>query len=189
MSDNPDLIIPETERAALVATAREAIASKLESRPPRWPSAGPALSAKAGAFVTLRTGADPGSNLRGCIGRMSSEEPLLRTVRDMALAAAFEDPRFPPLEKGELAEVSVEVTVLSPMREIGDVGEIVLGRHGVLMTKGGRSAVFLPQVAAEQGWNREELLDNLCYKAGLSPQAWRSEEAKFYVFEGLVLEE
>jgi AmmeMemoRadiSam system protein A len=120
---------------------------------------------------------------------MSSVDPLFSTVKEMALAAAFEDPRFPPLEKEELPDIGVEVTVLSPMRPVAGAEEIVLGRHGVLMTKGGHSAVFLPQVATEQGWDREELLDNLCYKAGLSPSARHSSDVRFYVFEGRIFEE
>jgi AmmeMemoRadiSam system protein A len=120
---------------------------------------------------------------------MSAVESLVRTVRDMAVSAAFEDPRFPPLEKGEVPGISVEITVLSPMRVIASVEEIEVGKHGVYMTKGGHSAVFLPQVAAEQGWNRDELLDNLCYKAGLSPSAWHSSDTRFQVFEGKIFEE
>ena len=189
MTDPEAPTIPEADGAALVATAREAIAAKLEARAPRWPPAGPSLSAPSGAFVTLRSTAGPGSELRGCIGRMASTDPLVQTVRQMALAAAFEDPRFPPLSRRELLSISVEVTVLSPLREIESVDEIVIGKHGVLMTKGGHSAVFLPQVATEQGWNLDELLDNLCYKAGLSPAAWHSSEAKFHVFEGRIFEE
>jgi uncharacterized protein len=189
MVERSAIEISEADGKILVATAREAIASRLESRAPRWPGAGASLSAPCGAFVTLRTKERSGSNLRGCIGRMSSTESLLRTVRDMALSAAFQDPRFPPLERDELPLVTVEVTVLSPMSPVGGVEEIEVGRHGVLMTKGGHSAVFLPQVATEQGWNREELLDNLCYKAGLSPSAWHSSDAKFQVFEGRIFEE
>jgi AmmeMemoRadiSam system protein A len=175
--------------AVLLATAREAIASRLEGRAPRWPSARRALAEPRGAFVTLRSGRGPGAALRGCIGRMSAVETLTRTIKDMAVSAAFEDPRFPPLERAEYPGISVEITVLSPMRVIGSVAEIVVGTHGVYMTKGGHSAVFLPQVATEQGWNRDELLDNLCYKAGLTPAAWRSSDTRFQVFEGRIFGE
>jgi len=107
----------------------------------------------------------------------------------MAASAAFEDPRFPPLEKAEYPAISVEITVLSAMQVIGSVADIVVGVHGVYMTKGGHSAVFLPQVAGEQGWSRDELLDNLCYKAGLSPSAWHSSDTRFQVFEGRIFGE
>jgi AmmeMemoRadiSam system protein A len=183
------LELDSSDGAALIATAREAIGSKLENRAPRWPSASPKLSAPRGAFVTLRSGKWPGAPLRGCIGRMGAKDALIRVIKEMAAAAAFEDPRFPPLEKREFANISIEVTVLSPMRVIGSVEEIEVGRHGVLMSKGWHQAVFLPQVAPEQGWNREELLVNLCYKAGLPADAWSSDGAKFQVFEGQIFEE
>jgi AmmeMemoRadiSam system protein A len=120
---------------------------------------------------------------------MNAKESLVRTVREMAVSAAFEDPRFPPLDRGEYARVSVEITVLTPMRQIGSVAQIEVGRHGVHMSKGWHSAVFLPQVATEQGWDRDELLVNLSYKAGLSANAWKESDAKFQVFEGRIFEE
>jgi AmmeMemoRadiSam system protein A len=180
---------PPNAGAILISTAREAIASRLEGRSPRWPAADSSLPAQLGAFVTIRSGKGTGAPLRGCIGRMSAEEALLRTVRAMALSAAFEDPRFPPLGRSEYAGISIEVTVLGPMQQIGSVSLIELGRHGVYMSRGWHSAVFLPQVATEQGWSREELLVNLCYKAGLSADAWKASDAKFQVFEGRIFEE
>jgi AmmeMemoRadiSam system protein A len=190
MSEPP--VFPEFTEAdgkVLIATAREAIASSLEGRSPRWPVARSALSVELGAFVTLRSGKGPDAPLRGCIGRMSAKEPLVRTVRAMALSAAFEDPRFPPLERNEYSQVSIEITVLTPMRQIGSVAQIEVGRHGVHLSKGWHSAVFLPQVALEQGWDRDELLVNLSYKAGLSANAWKESDAKFQVFEGRIFEE
>jgi AmmeMemoRadiSam system protein A len=189
MLESSMLELSDSDGAVLIAMAREAIASRLDGRAARWPSASSALSTPCGAFVTLRAKRRAGSALRGCIGRMTTTDPLTRTVRDMAVSAAFEDPRFPPLEKSEYPDVSVEITVLSPMRVIGSVAEIEVGRHGVYMTKGGHSAVFLPQVAAEQGWSRDELLDNLCYKAGLATSAWRAGDTRFQVFEGRIFEE
>ncbi len=173
----------------LLATAREAIASRLEGRSPRWPVAGSALSTELGAFVTLRAGRGDAAPLRGCIGRMDAKESLVRTVRAMALSAAFEDPRFPPLERGEYPGLSIEITVLTPMRQISKVEQIEVGRHGVQLSRGWHSAVFLPQVAKEQGWGRDELLVNLCYKAGLSANAWKESETKFQVFEGRIFAE
>jgi AmmeMemoRadiSam system protein A len=175
--------------AILIATAREAISAKLEDRAPRWPASSPELNAPGGAFVTLRSGRGPSAPLRGCIGRMSSSDSLIRVVRAMAAAAAFEDARFPPLSRPEYPGLSVEITVLSPLRSIAKVSEIEVGRHGVYMLKGWHSAVFLPQVAPEQGWDREELLVNLCYKAALPPNAWKADDAKFQVFEGQIFEE
>jgi AmmeMemoRadiSam system protein A len=181
--------ITEAQGRVLLATAREAIASQLEGRSPRWPVAGSALSAELGAFVTLRSGKGPGAALRGCIGRMDAKESLVRTIRAMALSAAFEDPRFPPLERGEYPKISLEITILTPMRQIGNIAEIEVGRHGVYLSKGWHSAIFLPQVATEQGWDRDELLVNLCYKAGLSANAWKESDTKFQIFEGRIFEE
>jgi AmmeMemoRadiSam system protein A len=189
MPEGTEFKLEASDGAALIATAREAIASRLESRAPRWPTHRSELASPRGAFVTLRSGKGPGASLRGCIGRMGEREALIRVIRDMAVAAAFEDPRFPPLSKEEYPGVSIEITVLSPMRSIRSVDEIEIGRHGVLLTKGAHQAVFLPQVAPEQGWNREELLINLCYKAGLPANAWSADDAKFQVFEGQIFEE
>lgn len=181
--------ITASDGRILIATAREAIASRLEGRSSRWPVAGASLSAELGAFVTLRMGKGPGAPLRGCIGRMDAKESLVRTIRQMAVSAAFEDPRFPPIERPEFPHVAIEITVLTPMRQIGSVAEIEVGRHGVYMSKGWHNAVFLPQVAAEQGWARDELLVNLCYKAGLPASSWKSSDTKFQVFEGRIFEE
>ncbi len=189
MPDPSEADLTAADGRVLIATAREAVASRLEARSPRWPVAGAALSAELGAFVTLRGGKGPDGPLRGCIGRMSAKEPLIRTVREMAVSAAFEDPRFPPLLRGEFPGISIEVTVLGPMRSIDRVVEIEIGRHGVYMSKGWHSAVFLPQVAVEQGWDRDELLVNLCYKAGLSSDSWRDGDARFQVFEGRIFED
>ncbi len=123
-----------------------------------------------GAFVTLRKH----HQLRGCIGHMAEDMPLCRTVGAMAMMAAFEDRRFSPLTKDELNEIEIEISALTPAKPISDPGQIVLGRDGVILQKDGHSAVFLPQVATEQGWNREQLLDQLCRKAGLSKDCWRS---------------
>jgi len=177
----------DDEGRYLAANARESIASALGKRAPDWPAGpeGAGLARGAGAFVTLREG----GSLRGCIGRMSSDEPLVQTVRAMARSAAFDDPRFPPLRADELDRVEIEITLLSPMRLASGPGDIVAGRHGVLMSLRGRSAVFLPQVATEQGWKREDLLEHLCYKAGLPGDAWRDPGTVFQLFEGRVIEE
>jgi len=184
-----DLELADDDEKALIATAREAVGSRLEKRPPRWPAGSEALEMRCGAFVTLRAGSGPYSSLRGCIGRMTATESLIETVRTMAAAAAFEDPRFPPVSKDEYPGLVFEITLLSPMRKIGDVSEIEVGKHGVYLSKGWRSAVFLPQVATEQGWDRETLLAHLCMKAGLPDTSWQESDAFFQVFEGRIIEE
>ena len=174
----------EASRKILLSTAREAIAARLESRQPASAPVPAELDEPRGAFVTLhKHGA-----LRGCIGRMRAEEPLIEVVRDMALSAAFADPRFPPLHQDELKDVDLEISVLSPFVPCKPE-DVLPGKHGVYLVKGFRSGVFLPQVAPEQGWDREELLENLCGKAGLEPGAYRSAGAQLYSFTASVFGE
>lgn len=179
------LVLVDAERQILLSTARESIASRLLGRKPAWPEARGALLTPCGAFVTLHEG----GSLRGCIGRMSSPEPLVETVRAMARAAAFEDPRFPQLKAAELERIEIEITVLSPLRRITDPDQIIVGRHGIHLTKGWRSGVLLPQVAIEQGWDRLTFLEQTCWKANLPPDAWKSSDAVISIFEGLVFGE
>lgn len=154
------------ERSELLRIAREAIAAPREAAPagedPR----------RGAVFVTIRS-AD--GDLRGCIGSLDDRKPLEGAVREAACAAAFEDPRFPPLDPAELPGVSLEISVLSPFERVERVEEIVPGTHGLLIRDGFRSGLLLPQVASEYGWGREEFLDHLCRKAGLPPGRWRSE--------------
>ena len=111
--------------------------------------------------------------LRGCVGYMANDSPLSRTVGAMALGAAFQDRRFPPVRLEEAPEIEIEISALTPWRPVSDVSDIVLGRDGVIIRQAGQSAVYLPQVATEQGWTREEMLDNLCLKAGLPRGGWK----------------
>ena len=173
------------DRRALLALAREAIRRQLttETVPlPRGLSA--RLWRRQGAFVTLKKHGD----LRGCIGRIPPEVPLGQLVGAMALAAAFEDPRFTPLRIEELPAVTIEISALTPPVHVPRADDIVVGRHGVLLHKGGQGAVFLPQVATEQGWNRDQLLDHLCEKGGMSVGCWKS-GAELSVFEAEVFHE
>ncbi len=127
------------------------------------------LSEPRGAFVTLTLG----GHLRGCIGTFRPTEPLYEVVRRMALSAAFQDPRFPPLNAGELDAIEIEISVLSPLRRVDDIEEIQVGTHGLYITRGYHSGVLLPQVAVDWGWDREEFLEHTCLKAGLDKNAWR----------------
>jgi len=167
------------ERVRLLAIAREAIGARLGAGPRQASKPGPG-EARVGAFVTLTIG----GRLRGCIGRMESKEPVSKTIARMAEAAAFEDPRFRPLSASEFDKISIEITLLGPRRQIQSSEAIELGRHGVWMQKGYSSAVFLPQVAVEQGWDRATLLKELSLKAGLGPSAWQDADTTLMVFEG-----
>lgn len=139
-----------------------------------------------GAFVTItKNGA-----LRGCIGNIIGQKPLYETVRDMAVAAASQDPRFSPVTVGELKDFHVEISVLSKPRRVKDASEIQLGVHGVIVSAGNRQGVFLPQVAGETGWSKEEFLSQLCsQKAGLPRDAWKDPHTALYVFTADVFSE
>ena len=136
------------------------------------------LNEPRGAFVTLHAL----GHLRGCIGVIEGRLPLLRAVAGNAAAAAVGDPRFPPVTPDELSNLTLEVSALTPLRPVDGPAGIVIGRHGILLGRQGRQAVFLPQVATEQGWDLPTTLSQLCRKAGLPPDAWR-EGATLRVFE------
>ncbi|NQT00086.1 MAG: AmmeMemoRadiSam system protein B, partial [Candidatus Omnitrophica bacterium] len=146
----------------------------------------PLLLKKMGAFVTLHKH----GQLRGCIGNIIGQQPVYLTVRDMAIEAAVSDPRFPNVSADELQEIEIEVSVLSVPKQVEDVNEIKMGTHGVIVEKGFANGVFLPQVATETGWTREEFLANLCaQKAGLSPDAWKDKNTRLLKFTAQVFAE
>lgn len=126
--------------------------------------------------------------MRGCIGHLWADTPLYRVVQEMAVSAATADQRFSALTAEELDDVSVEISVLSPLRRITNTGQIEVGTHGLVAVQGGRQGVLLPQVPVEQGWGREEFLAQICLKAGLSADCWR-EEAVLYTFTAVVFGE
>lgn len=175
-----------SDKKALLRLARTTISNRLgREEPPAETETTGALSEPAGAFVTLHKH----GRLRGCIGTFSADSPVRSTVRDMALAAAFRDPRFPPLGSEELADIDLEISVLTPMREIASIDEIEVGRHGIYITQGPYSGVLLPQVATENHWDRQTFLEQTCYKAGLDTNAWKSKKTKIYVFSAQVFGE
>lgn len=149
-------------------------------QPPFSPDS--AVFAELGAFVTLtRQGM-----LRGCIGSMIGRGPLYRTVADMAYASAFRDHRFAPLQAQEWPETELSISVLGPLSPCPDPDRIEIGRHGLLLTRGSSSGVFLPQVPVEQGWDRKTYLHQLCGKAGLPPESWLAPDARLYWYEAFV---
>jgi MEMO1 family protein len=177
--------LSDADKAYLLKLARTTVERFLATDTLPFPRpTSPALRAKQGAFVTLTKGGD----LRGCIGHMAEDTPLCQVVSRMALAAAFEDTRFTPVKPAEVPSLEVEVSVLTPLAPVEGPGSVVVGRDGVVIRKGGRSAVFLPQVAPEQGWSREEMLDHLCQKAGLPADCWRS-GCQFLTFRAIVFGE
>ena len=126
--------------------------------------------------------------LRGCIGEILPMRPLVKAVAGRALDAAFRDPRFYPLREEEFGKITIEISVLTPPHHVNSWQEIEIGKHGILLQKGNAGAVFLPQVAPEQGWGLEETLVHLSMKAGLDPDAWKN-GAEFDVFEAVVFHE
>ena len=139
------------------------------------------LSSKCGAFVSLHKQ----GRLRGCIGHFGEDVPLHEIVAEMARAAAFEDPRFQPLTRDELDDLDIEISVLTPMRRIQSLDEFELHRHGIYIKKGYRSGTFLPQVADEVNWTKEEFVGHCSQdKAGLGWDGWR--DAELYVYEAIV---
>jgi len=127
-----------------------------------------ALRTPCGAFVTLTKG----GHLRGCIGHIEACRPLYATVRECARAAALDDPRFDPVRPAEVPSLQLEISVLSPLWDI-DPEQVEVGKHGLLISRGGRRGLLLPQVAVEWNWDREEFLRETCLKAGLPPHAWQ----------------
>ncbi len=131
-------------------------------------------------FVTLHKD----GNLRGCIGHMHAQMPLYKTVIQMAVAAAFEDPRFPSVQKDELEKIEIEISVLSPMERIFDYTKIRMGIDGVWIKQGFYSGVYLPQVAIDTGWDRETFLRSLCSsKAGLPADAYKDADVEIYIYQ------
>lgn len=176
----------EREQKSLLGIARSTIESYIRSgKIPEAKPLTPKLSEKRGAFVTLHERGD----LRGCIGYVEAVKPLYQAVSDMAVAASTEDPRFPPVGVDELDKIDIEITVLSPLRPLPSPESVVVGKHGLVIRKGFRSGLLLPQVPVEQGWNREQFLANTCLKAGLPPNSYKEKDAQLFCFTGQVFGE
>lgn len=179
--------LTDDEKRALLRLAREAIETYLRKKEiVDIPQAQGALSMSSGAFVTLH---NKDGSLRGCIGNMVGQGPLVQTIRDMAIAAATGDPRFPKVILAELKNLKIEISVLSPMSHVKDLSEIEVGTHGLMITKGYYRGVLLPQVATEYGWDRDTFLTHLCFKAGLEGDAWKADDALIESFTAEVFGE
>jgi len=174
-----DLAMNEEAVDVLLNVAHDAIASELANEEYRLPDTAPSyLYDKGACFVTLRLRGD----LRGCMGTLEAKEPLLENVGRNAVNAAFHDPRFPSLTDTEFRDVDLQISCLTPRRSIASIDDFELGRHGIVLEKDGKSAVFLPQVAIEQRWDRETTMLHLERKAGLRAGSWR-QDSRLYVFE------
>jgi len=143
------------------------------------------LNTQRGCFVTIHQH----GQLRGCIGNFQPQQALFRSVAEMAVAAASKDPRFPPLQSADLASISLEISVLSPLEKIASVAEIEVGRDGIYLERGYYRGVLLPQVAIAYGWDRATFLAQTCHKAGLPSEAWKSPETTIYRFSAEIFNE
>ena len=188
-SSDSDLPLSTEARHVLLALARSTIEDRLRGHSLEPPSISSLpcrreLEDPRGAFVTLKIN----GVLRGCIGHVVAVAPLWLAVRDNALAAAFEDPRFPELAGEELPKITIEISALTPMRPAG-ADDVQVGRHGILIERGRARGLLLPQVATEYGWDRETFLDHTCRKAGLENGCWRHPETRVSVFAAEVFGE
>lgn len=179
--------LTDYEKQTLITIARQAISSRVEKSTPPQPDNSkltPLLRQKTGAFVTLYSE----GKLRGCMGQFTSDEPLWKVVTDMAVSAAFNDHRFLPVGEKEYKSISIEISVLSPLEKITNIEEITPGKHGVYIRKGSSSGTFLPQVAQDKGWTREELLGYIARdKAQLGWNGWL--DAEIFIYETLLFGE
>ena len=172
----------DTQKKTLLRVARDTVGAVIKGgQVPKPESDDPQLNAHCGCFVTLKNK----QRLRGCIGRFISEIPLIELVVEMARASATGDMRFfaDPITAGELEELDIEISVLSPLERTSDPLDLRLGVDGIYIKKGRASGCFLPQVATETGWSKEEFLSYCCaHKAGLSPDAWNDPSTEVYLF-------
>ena len=172
----------DKQKQTILKVARDTVEAVISRRPVVKPTSDdPALNVTGGCFVTLKNH----ERLRGCIGQFISEEPLIELIAEMARASATSDTRFlaNPITAGELNQLDIEISVLSPLKRTDNPLSLRLGIDGIYIKKGYASGCFLPQVATETGWDKEEFLSYCCaHKAGLTPDAWRDPETEVYLF-------
>jgi AmmeMemoRadiSam system protein A len=181
---NPSEVISSTDQAVLLELSRNSILMTLQKgrRLPVVESLSPLLREKRGTFVTLWM-----EELRGCIGFPYPVKPLAEAVQEASISAAFQDPRFPPVRAEEMARIEIEISVLTVPKSI-EASQIQVGIHGLIVSRGNRSGLLLPQVAMEYHWNAQTFLEQTCVKAGLAPEAWKG-KINLYAFEAQVFSE
>ncbi|MFC1729088.1 AmmeMemoRadiSam system protein A [candidate division KSB1 bacterium] len=179
-------LLSKEDKLFLLKRARESLECYLSGK--KMPAVQPdseILHERCGAFVTIHNA----GRLRGCIGHLHVEKPLYETVEEVAVSAGCRDPRFSPVTPDEISGIDIEISVLSPLREIKDIFEIIVGTHGLLIRQNMYQGLLLPQVAAEHNWNREEFLEHTCLKAGLSSDAWKDSKTEIMIFSAEVFGE
>jgi len=175
--------LSDEDKRVLLALARQRLQEYLDRQEPsEIPVYSDALLEHRATFVTWRTSA---GELRGCIGEVIAQRPLVESVAKMAVASGTQDPRFPPITAHELPHLTLEISALTPMESI-EPHDVEVGRHGLMISKGYSSGLLLPQVPIEQGWDREEFLRGLCRKARLPTNTWQDPNAQLRSFEAEV---
>jgi hypothetical protein len=173
--------LTDEDKALLLRIAKDAVEAKLRRKaftPPEHEN----LDFTQGAFVTITVNGE----LRGCIGQIRGREPIAGTIAEMAVQAAFEDPRFEPVTREELEVLTFEISILSPLKRVRAIGDIVVGKHGLLIKLDWHSGLLLPQVASENGWALDEFLEQTCLKAGLPKHGYKDKYAEIYSFTAVV---
>jgi len=180
-------VLSASAQAEALSIAREALEKYLVSgKVERLRPKNQDLNQVLGCFVTLKKNQE----LRGCIGQFEPNIPLYQLIQRMAITAATQDPRFPPVTSDELTTIKIEISIMTPKKKISDWQKIKLGKEGVVIQKGPHAGTFLPQVATETGWSLEEFLSHLCWdKAGLPVDVYKDPSASLYTFEAQVFEE
>ncbi len=185
---SPEFQISQNEKRILLKFARESIISNLESNKEKTDETSEipeVMKLERGLFVTLRKD----NNLRGCIGHIIPMGTLCEEIPKIAVMAAQEDPRFPSVVLSEVEDLTLEITILSPMLKISNPNMVKPGKHGLLIKNGFYQGLLLPQVAIDYNWNREEFLSQTCLKAGLHSDAWKDDETEISVFTAEYFEE
>ena len=168
-------------RLKLLRVARQSLENFLEyGKRIQFPTEIPVLLEKRAVFVTLRNRGN--GNLRGCIGQSKPRYPLIEAVAKTAISSAVDDTRFPSLTLDELQDLLIEINVLSPLAH-SKPEDIKIGKHGLMINKGSKGALFLPEVAVSNSWDLNTFLDELCRKADLPGKSWHDHEAEIYIFE------
>ena len=172
------------DRRRLLAIARRALEARVRREYEPALEQGGALETPCGAFVSIHRGHE----LRGCLGRLGDDWPIARVVAHLGREVADSDPRFAPVTAEDLETLSIEISALSPEREVSTVQDIEIGRHGLIIERGQRRGLLLPQVATEHRWDVETFLEHTCLKAGLPPSAWKH-ATRILIFEAEVFGE
>jgi AmmeMemoRadiSam system protein A len=184
MAETP--VLAESDRKELLRLSRATLESYLFSGAvPEYHTSREDLLARAGAFVSLHIGKE----LRGCVGQIVPDRELFRIVQHCAVSAAAEDTRFNPVSPDELDKLTIEISVLTPLRRIRRVEEIEVGKHGIYIISGSHRGLLLPQVATEYSWDRDTFLSQTCRKAGAPEDAWKDPSTLINVFEAQVFSE